>query len=145
MRKLLPILCLLIIASCSKEISLDQTVGRQGIIYEVNSQTPFSGRAVSYYKNGQLQMRISLKDGKQDGPSEWYNENGQLDKKTSFKDGKLDGPMESYYENGQLETKAHHKDGELDGLYESYFENGQLDNKSCYKNGEYSDMTYCEK
>ena len=60
MRKLLPILCLLIIASCSKEINKDQLVERQGIYYEINSQTPFSGRVVAYHDNGQLNFKNNL-------------------------------------------------------------------------------------
>ena len=85
MNKLLPILCLLIIASCSKETSFDQLVKRQGIYYEVNSQTPFSGRVVSYHENGQVEFRRNFKDGKIEGLSEWYNENGQLLDKNCYK------------------------------------------------------------
>ena len=78
MNKLLPILCFLIIASCSKEIPSDQLVERNGIYYEVNSQTPFSGRVVSYHENGQLKWKRNYKDGNRDGLSELYGEDGQL-------------------------------------------------------------------
>ena len=49
MKKLLPIIFILIFSSCSKEVSSDKLVERQGVIYEVNSQTPFSGISVEYY------------------------------------------------------------------------------------------------
>ena len=42
---------------CSKEIPSDQLVERQGITYEVNSQTPFSGSVVEHYDNGQVEFR----------------------------------------------------------------------------------------
>ena len=57
----------IIIASCSKEIPSDRLVERNGIYYEVNSQTPFSGRVVSYYGNGQLKYKGNYKDGEKDG------------------------------------------------------------------------------
>ena len=136
MRKLLPILCLLIIASCSKEIPFDQLVERGGLVYEVNSQTPFSGRVVSYYYNGQLGFKHNYKDGLQDGLSEEYTESGQLERKGSYKDGKEDGPYESYFESGQLEKKTSYKDGKEDGLFVSYFKDGHIYHKGNYKDGE---------
>ena len=121
MRKLLPILFVLIITSCSKEVPLEQTVERNGITYEVNSEEPFTGTTVSYYENGQLEQRSTLKDGKEDGL------------------------QESYYENGQLESTRNFKDGKQDGPYEVYEDNGQLKYEICYKNGEIQDMSYCDK
>ena len=47
MKKLLPIIFILILSSCSKEVPLEvpleQTVERNGITYEVNSEEPFTG------------------------------------------------------------------------------------------------------
>ena len=64
MKKLLPILFVLIITSCSKEIPSDQLVKRSDLYYEVNSKKPFTGKMVSYYENGQLKYEGSLSDGK---------------------------------------------------------------------------------
>ena len=101
------------IVSCSKEISSDQLVKRNGITYEVNSQTPFNGRRVSYYDNGQLRGKGSFKDGELNGPYESYYENGQLMWKRNFKDGKLDGLWEEFDEEGNLTKTEEWKDGEL--------------------------------
>ena len=121
MNKFLPILCLLIIASCSKEIPFDQLVERNGVTYEVNSQTPFTGSSVKYYGNGQLKMKLNYKDGKQDGLTEYY------------------------YGNGQLEMKGNMKDGELDGLWVQYDPYGQLKSRDCIHKDVEVDMSYCEK
>ena len=122
MNKILIILSLVLLASCSpKEVPPSDLVERQGIQYEVNSQTPFTGIVVDYYENGQL----------------WTKVNG--------KDGKEDGLYEKYHENGQLRIKGNLKDGKLDGLTERYDENGQLKDKICFKNGKEVDMSYCEK
>ena len=157
MNKFLPILCLLIIASCSKEIPFDQLVERNGIYYEVNSQTPFNGASVSYFENGQLKMKSSYKDGCLEGLHESYYENGQLKEKGIYIEiidipkfcsndldldyGYYDGLHVSYYENGQLNKKENYKDGQWDGLHEFYNFNGQLEYKSCYKKMEEVDMS----
>ena len=144
MKKLLPILFVLIIISCSKEVPFEQTVKRNGITYEVNSEEPFTGTTVSYYENDLLEQRSTLqlkrkenyKDGERDGLFEKYYDNGQLDFKGNYKDGKRDRLFEYYYENGQLMSKSNYKDGKREGLYEFYYENGQIETKSNYKDGE---------
>ena len=135
MKKLLPILFVLIITSCSKEVPLEQTVERNGITYEVNSEEPFTGTTVSYYENGQLEQRSTLKDGKEDGLQESYYENGQLEQKSTLKDGKKYGLWEGYYENGQLQYKENYKNGELDGTVFWYEKDGRSTTYE-YKNGE---------
>jgi len=64
MDKILNILSFVLLVSCGpKELASDQLVERQGVHYEVNSTTPFTGVVVDYHDNGQL---------------EWYYETGQL-------------------------------------------------------------------
>ena len=63
-------------------------VWRDGLFYEVNSETPFTGAAVSKYENGQKHSEGTLKDGKPEGlVTAWY-ENGQKWVETTYKDGK---------------------------------------------------------
>ena len=132
MKILLPILSLLIIASCSKEVEVpsEQLVYRNETYYLVNSQEPFTGIAISD------ESKERFKEGKPHGLQEYYYENGQLEYKANYKDGEWDGPQESYYENGQLESKETYKDGELLGFCEYYSENGQLEYKGNCKDGE---------
>ena len=140
------LLGLVLLVSCApNEVPSKNVVERDGIKYEVNSQTPFTGISVSTYKDGTIERKQTFKDGKEDGLHELYYENGQLEYKRNYKDGKKDGLDEWYYENGQLEYKGNYKDGERDGLHEAYYENGQFKYKFCYKNDEFTDMSYCEK
>ena len=112
--KILVILSLIVLVSCSPtEVPSEKLVERGGIIYLINSQTPFSGRSVSYYENGQVKEKINYKNGKPDGLEEWYYENGQLERKVNYKDGKKDGLEEWYDENGLLEIRKNYKDGKL--------------------------------
>ena len=48
---------LVAIGGCSKEVPRDQLVERDGVKYEINSQTPFTGSSERYYDNGQLQSK----------------------------------------------------------------------------------------
>ena len=77
MKRLTILIALLIgLGGCSKEGP--QIVERDGIYYEVDSQTPYSGSSVSYHENGQLEHSGNYKDGKMEGYAELYYENGQL-------------------------------------------------------------------
>ena len=98
MKKLLTILCLVLLSSYSysKEISRDQLVNRDGVYYEVNSTTPFTGSVGDYYDNGQLKEKQNFKDGERDGPYESFNWDGPLKETRNYKYGKLEGPYEVY-------------------------------------------------
>ena len=111
MKIFLTILCLLILSSYShsEEISLDQLVEKDGIYYEVNSNTPFTGSVMEYYENGQLKSRENFKDGKEEGLSEYFYENGELEFGGNLKEGKEDGLWEIFYENGQLKSRENYK------------------------------------
>ena len=127
MKLLLTIFCLLILVSCSPtpEIPSDQLVERQGITYEVNSQTPFTGGFVNYHENGQLKGKGNYKDGKLNGLWEVFSENGQIQERKNFRLGLEDGLYENFWNNGQLWTRGMSKQGKEDGLWEVFNENGQ--------------------
>ena len=63
MNKVLVVLVVFFITSCSNEVNEDQLVERNGIFYEVNSQEPFTGTALSYDENGQLRAKGNFKNG----------------------------------------------------------------------------------
>ena len=139
------LLGLVLLVSCApNEVPSKNVVERDGIKYEVNSQTSFTGISVSSYKDGTIERKQTYKDGKEDGLHEWYHDNGQLSSKVNFKDGKEDGLHEWYHENGQLERKTTYKDGKEDGLYENYHENGELLSKGNLKDGQLHGESYYE-
>ena len=95
MKILLSIFCLLILVSCSptpeipSEVPSDKLVERNGITYEVNSQTPFTGGKVSYHDNSQLKTKGNYINGKEDGLWEYFDEEGILTETEEYKDGEL--------------------------------------------------------
>ena len=148
MKKLLTILCLVLLVSCSNEVPPDQLVERQGITYEVNSTTPFTGSSVGYHDNDQLSVKGNYKNGEKDGLWEGYYENGQLKYRGNYKDGKKDGLWEYFDENGKKDGlwETFDEEGNLTDTKESingemfdikfeYSENGQLEEKTYYKEG----------
>ena len=144
MKKLPVLLCVFLLSACApSEVPYDKLLERNGLKYEINSQTGFTGVATVYYENGQLDTKATYKDGKLNGIYEEYYEDGQLSWKQTYKDEKPNGLNESYYENGQLHYKSTYKDGKRHGLSEDYTENGQV-YPMCYKNGEKVDISRCK-
>ena len=45
-------------------IDVDRTVERGGLRHEVNKETPFTGKVVSYHENGQQELEGIYKDVK---------------------------------------------------------------------------------
>ena len=100
MKKLLPIIFILILSSCSKEVPDEQTVIRNGTVYLINSKKPFTGTTVQFHENGQLRYKVNYKNGGLDGLQEWYYNNGRLNYRRNYKDGIKDGLFETYDKNG---------------------------------------------
>jgi antitoxin component YwqK of YwqJK toxin-antitoxin module len=117
-------------------VDASRLVARNDTFYEINSDTPFTGVSLTYHENGQVNDRVTFKDGKQNGLFEGYYENGQLAVTVNLKNDKDDGLLESYREDGTLDFRMNYKDGELDGLWESYREVGTLFYRENYKDGE---------
>ncbi len=119
----------------SEIVGADHFLTRNGLIYEVNNEKPFSGKVIKRYKNGQKKKELSYKDGKKEGiTTDWY-ENGQKKAVYSYKDGKKDGHASVWYEKGQKKGEAHYKDGKREGLATDWHENGQKKAVYSYKDG----------
>jgi antitoxin component YwqK of YwqJK toxin-antitoxin module len=127
MNKILLILCLIFLVSCSqKEVASDQIMERQGLAYEVNATTPFTGVAVEHYDNGQLKEKKTYRAGQAEGLHESHYDNGQLSAHRTYKGGRRHGLQQAYYDNGQMSSTSNYKDGALLEV-ESYDKNGVKD------------------
>jgi hypothetical protein len=153
MKKLLTILCLVLLSSYSySQETLQETIQtivsetlnvsegdlieREGIFYKKFTVTPFTGNTVSFFKNGQLKQRVTYKGGIRNGLMESFDENGQLQLRGNYKDGKLDGSYETFHDNGQLEQRGIYKNGKMDGLREYFDKDGNLTETEVWKDGE---------
>ena len=69
-------------------VDASKLVKRSGLIYERDSETPFTGVMVEKHENGQKKLERTFKDGKKEGPiTRWYK-NGQKLVEGTYKDGK---------------------------------------------------------
>ena len=84
---------------------------RNGVTYLPNEETPFTGRAESFYENGQKKEERNYKDGKCHGPRAYWYENGQKWYQQNWKDGKQDGLQLSWEEDGTESRREIYKDG----------------------------------
>ena len=138
MKKLLILLPLLAIISCSPDRVLEEELINKGteespmLFYAGES---FTGIAFGVYPNDELKFEYNVKDGKVNGYGKSYYENGQLKSQAISKNGRLDGLYQVWYENGQLHFEGNSKDGNAHGLYREWDENGILIEQSNWNEG----------
>lgn len=127
----------LFLTGCGKPVNINELQNRNGVFYNVNAQTPFSGKFYQNFKNGQLQEEGAFKKGLLQGKFVQYYPNGQVRVQTNYIDGKLDGQFVSFYENGERKADLNYKNGDFNGVnvvyptmfnpkYEVIFQNGKV-------------------
>ena len=96
MKKILSILCLVLLSSCSQEpeVFTGPFVTRDGVKYDQNTNEPVTGIEETFYENGQLSSRSNFIGGELNGLSEEFHENGQLSRRANYTDGELNGLRE---------------------------------------------------
>ncbi|MBB74421.1 MAG: membrane-binding protein, partial [Planctomycetaceae bacterium] len=98
---------------CGVTVDGSKLVERDGLWYEGDSETPFTGVSVEKYENGQKREQATFKDGKLEGPYIFWHANGQKKGEGTFKDGKREGLQTIWYKNGQKNVERTYKDGRL--------------------------------
>ena len=94
---------LVFLTSCStSDIPPKELEERQGLMYEANSQIPYSGLIKRHFRNGQTKFIGNYIDGKSEGQWEYYFKNGQLEAIGDYKDGKKEGFWRYYREDGMF-------------------------------------------
>ena len=137
---LLAILITSIITACDspldKEVDISQKQNRNGIVYVVNENKPFSGKMVGKYENGQIKVSEKYKDGKFNGEQVNYYSNGQVKEKEAFDMGVPVGEYVKYYSNGTVAYKGSYANGVKDGDWNMYNNKNELLLTQTYENGE---------
>ena len=114
---------------------------RNGIYYEVNQTTPFTGLIQQYYPDGQKSLKSNVKEGKNHGVHISWHENGQKEVDATYKNGKEQGVFTMWHENGQKEFEVSYKDGKEQGAETWWYVNGQKERETNYKDGKKQGMT----
>ena len=145
MKRLLGLLLVMGMVGCGKTVDGSKVVVRDGLVYEINSETPFTGDVVSKYENGQKEAEGTFKDGKAEGLATWWAENGQKRGEGTWKDGKLEGLLTQWHENWQKRQEGTYKDGKPEGLLTRWRKNGQKLSETTYKDGKKVSETKWDK
>ncbi len=124
MKKLIALSFLLFLIGCGKEV--DNLVDRNGIKFEKNSTTPYTGKFKKNYATGKLEQEVNYKNGKREGLLKGYHTTGKLEQEENYKNGKEEGVTKEYYENGKLEKELSYKNGKLEGVTKNYYYTGKL-------------------
>ena len=121
-KKLLILFCILLLAknSYSDNITKEQLVVRDGIVYQIGSEKSFTGTYLDFHQNGQLIERSNYKNGKFHGGREGYLQNGQLEWVENYKNGKYHGLQEYFYKNGQIRWRGKYNIGKKVGLVQMF-------------------------
>jgi uncharacterized protein len=102
---------LLIAGGCAtKKINYDKLQDRNGLLYMVNNDEPFTGEIVSY-RNGKIELEGNVKDGLKEGLWIYYYPNGQKKMEGIYKDGLKEGTWTYWQENGMQENLEKYKLG----------------------------------
>ncbi|MBX3253452.1 MAG: hypothetical protein KF862_04860 [Chitinophagaceae bacterium] len=88
--------------------------------------TPYSGRYIDYYNNGNIQNEGVLLNGKPEGELIVYFKNGSKKSTLNYHIGVLHGYWKDYYKNEQLMQARQYDNGREMRGSKTYFINGQL-------------------
>lgn len=131
---------LLSLVGCRKEIDISQKQIRNGVVYTVNEDKPFTGKVVGKYKNGQEKLVENFKNGKFEGEQVYYYESGQIEEKLSYKDGNPIGVYYEYHRNGEVAYTGEFLNGKKNGEWNRYTEDKKLILTEIYKDGKLEDV-----
>lgn len=107
------------LCGCTQEIPTEQTYIRNGVLYKIGSQAPFTGYVVGRsregYRTKRLKFRQQYKNGLRNGETRFWYDNGQLESVEPYRNGKINGMVARYYKNGQIKTYIHLVNGQRGG------------------------------
>ena len=80
MKRLLGLLLVMGMVGCGevKTVDASKLVRRDGLMYEGDSETPFTGVVVAKHENGQKASETTFKDGKKVSETKWDKEGNEI-------------------------------------------------------------------
>lgn len=107
-----------------------------GITYQLDSETPYTGKYTMYYDNGCKPSEGYYKNGVEHGPWVMWDEDGQKICESNHKNGMRHGDEIHWYSDNVFSTKGQHLNDKRTGVWCSWHTNGHISSKGEYKNGE---------
>lgn len=103
-----------------RRVSMDRLERRNGLIFEIGAQHPFSGICFLRHENGQLLKEGTVKNGLCSGSWKYYDEAGNTTREDQYKRVLL------YFDSGVLQAEGMLKNGLMMGPWTWYNENGEI-------------------
>ena len=108
------------IVSCTQEVRERETVERNGLLYKMGEDNPFTGivigRGREDYRRVPYDFRKEYKKGILDGETVFLYPSGKLESKVPYKKGRVSGFMMRYWPNGRPKARIHFVNGLRGGL-----------------------------
>jgi len=105
-----------------------------GITYQLNSDTPYTGKHTMFYDNGDKFAEINYLNGKEHGQSITWDEDGRIEHKGNLQDGKRHGSEIYWYDKNTLSVKGQHHKGKRVGIWHGWHTSGNKSYEGEYKN-----------
>ena len=151
-----------------KIVHEDRLSARNGVYYEEDLSTPFTGKAIHTFLSGKKQMEANFINGIPHGHWYTWQENGTLIREFEYENGQITkfatycingqkllyaeyenekqhGKNILWFKNGKKKFKVDFKNGVKHGKDLRWHENGQLASETEYINGEKTEATYWDK
>jgi antitoxin component YwqK of YwqJK toxin-antitoxin module len=115
----------------NKNIQRD-TIQRDFIFTESKDSVIQNGEYIKYYKNGVIEMRGMMKDGKREGLWKSWYEDGSPWSETTFKEGKKNGKTTTWYGNNNKRYEGFYANDIEAGRWTFWAENGKIQSTQNY-------------
>jgi hypothetical protein len=139
MKKIIILLIIPFLISCSERIvPYENLVIRNDpeygiVIFEINSNTPFSGKTRLFHDNGQLMVEHRVRNGITQTGSSVFHDNGQLFYIQSLDErGSFSGEMTYYDEWGRVTSIGNFENGIPFGPYTGFHSSGTVNDERRY-------------
>ncbi len=110
------ILSALFVISCTAKIDKSKTMERNGLLYQIGSDEPFTGIVTGIsqgedYRRGKFFFKKEYENGLLQGRAYFYYPDQTIESVEPYDKGVLNGVVTRYHENGQLAARLHFEDG----------------------------------
>lgn len=86
----------------------------------------YQGLTTVYYENGNIKYEINYDKSTKDGVTKWFYKSGKLYRETDYINGQINGVRKLYYENGNLMAEIPYKYDQLIPGTKEYSKSGKL-------------------
>lgn len=107
-------------------IAPDRFESREGLVYEVGSAMPFTGKILYPYEDGSPKMSRQYREGLAEGLVQLWYVNGRLRSETSYVAGRKEGLFRAYFDNGQMEYTGMYLEDRQIGVWKRWDAAGVL-------------------